>query len=246
MPRFFVDEIFESRLSIRGGDAAHIHSALRMKPGEQLEVCNKNGTAFKCEIEALDKDQVLLNIIEKLPSNNEPAVRVTLYQCLPKGGKLEEIVQKAVELGVHKIVPVLSCRCVSRPDEKAAVKKSDRLQKIAGAAAEQSGRGIIPGVTPMTPFNQATEMFGQHERGIVFYENGGAPLSELIAGDDRDIGIFIGPEGGIDRAELEQLLARGAKAATLGPRILRTQTAPVAALAVIMQQIGRASCRERV
>jgi len=238
MPRFFVDQELFSRLIIRGGDAVHIHSSLRMKPGEQVEVCDKNGAAFLCGIESLGKDEVVLSVMKKLPYNNEPAVKVTLYQCLPKGDKLEEVVQKAVELGVHRVVPVLSLRCVSRPDEKAAVKKIGRLQKISHSAAEQSGRGIVPEVAPLAWFKQAAEMFERHERGIVFYENGGAPLGKIVDGHERDIGIFIGPEGGIDRTEFEELLLGGAKAATLGPRILRTQTAPVAALAVIMHICG--------
>ncbi|MEE0806185.1 MAG: RsmE family RNA methyltransferase, partial [Acutalibacteraceae bacterium] len=150
--------------------------------------------------------------------------------------KLELVTQKATELGVSQICPVLTARSVSRPDAKAAAKKQERLQRIALEAAKQSGRGAVPAVAALTDFRTAV----QNAKGakILFYEGGGAPLSACLPAGESEVSVFIGPEGGFDAEEVEFARAHGAVTATLGPRILRTETAPLAALAILMFMTG--------
>ena len=175
-------------------------------------------------------------------SVSEPSVLVTLYQGLPKGDKLEYIIQKSVELGVSAVVPVETARSVSRISVSAEknAKKHQRLQKIADEAAGQSGRGILPKVEAQISFKQAVERLKEKEENelvIVFYEGGGEKI-ELVGKGTERLSIFIGPEGGFEPQEIEQLCAAGARRATLGPRILRCETAPIAALSVIMALTG--------
>ena len=149
-------------------------------------------------------------------------------------------VQKAVELGVYRIVPVLSARCVSRPDEKAFVKKRQRWQKIADEAAKQSGRGILPQIGGLKKFPEAIEEAAAEEgcKALLFYEGGGERILSLLREDTPSAAVFIGPEGGFEPGEVALARHAGAACATLGPRILRTETAPIAALAAIMQATG--------
>lgn len=179
---------------------------------------------------------VVLRVEECQATTAEPTVQVTLYQGLPKGDKMDWIVQKAVELGVQRIVPVEMSRSVARLGANDA-KKQERWQRIADEAAGQCGRGIQPRVLPAVPFRQALQdMSGQTV--IVFYEGGGRPLRTLADAGMREAALVIGPEGGIDDREVEHLRAAGAAFATLGPRILRCETAPVAALAALMALTG--------
>ena len=147
---------------------------------------------------------------------------------------MDAVVQKSVELGVSRIVPMLSERCVSRPDEKAVKKKADRWQKIAEEAAKQSGRGVIPQVSPSLPFRAAIQEAEKEGEILFFYEGGGEHISALVGPKTQKLSLFIGPEGGFAEAEVRFAQEHGAKIATLGPRILRTETAPIAALAAIM------------
>ncbi len=239
MPRFFVDEIPGDIIAITGDDARHISRSLRMREGEQLTVCDGCGADCQCEIMSVDEQQIMLRILSRQPSESEPTVKVTLYQGYPKGDKLELIIEKAVELGAYRIVPVLTERSVARPDSKAAAKKLDRWQRHALEAAKQCGRGIIPQVGELTDFSRLPELIKQHELAIFCYELGGRPLSQLIGeAEAEDIAIFIGPEGGISSAEVQALTEAGAHAATLGKRILRCETAPLAAISSIMTLTG--------
>lgn len=239
MPRFFIDNAAGDTLSITGGDASHIARSLRMREGERLTVTDGSGSDCICEICSVTPDEVLLNVIERTPCLSEPSVRVTLYQGYPKGDKLELVIEKAVELGAKEIVPVLTERSVARPDSKSADKKRERWQRHALEAAKQCGRGIIPQVLPLTPFSRLEEMLSRHDLCVFCYELGGSPLSALIKeSNPRDIGIFIGPEGGISDDEAEKLTQMGAHAATLGARILRTETAGMAAIAAVMTLTG--------
>ena len=179
-----------------------------------------------------------VDVISKKPCENEPDVFVTLYQALPKSDKMDFIVQKCVELGVSRIVPMLSARCVSRPDAKSLAKKRERWQKIALQAAMQSRRGIIPEVCPCVSFQNAAELTKENEQTIIFYEMGGAPVREIIGNKPKTIGMFIGSEGGFEQSEVDLIVKSGGSAATLGKRILRAETAPLAALSVIMYQTG--------
>ena len=157
---------------------------------------------------------------------------------MPKSDKLETVVQKAVELGVNQIVPVISERCISRPDAKSVAKKRERLQKIANEAAKQSGRGVLPTVENALTFKECCSRLSDFDISILFYELGGEPLTELGIKDCGRIAILIGPEGGFSKEEADTALKNGAKAATLGKRILRTETAPLAALTGIMLLSG--------
>ena len=242
MPRFFIENVTGDYITIDGQDAAHITKSLRMKPGETLTVCGGQGLDYRCEIAEIGEGTVGLRVLERVPTESEPSLRVTLYQGLPKGDKLELIIEKSIELGVSGIVPVLMRRSVSRPDGKSAAKKHGRYQKLALSAAKQCGRGMIPEVAPMAPFREILPLLNAHDLVIFFYECGGQPLSEAVAAINRsawkDIAIVIGPEGGFDPAEAEALQAAGAFTATLGPRILRTETAPLAALSALMYGTG--------
>ncbi len=234
MSRFFCDNIADNKIYIEGEDAKHISLALRMKLGDKLEVSDLNGTDYLCEIESITSKTVELRIISKHKNETEPNVKLTLYQALPKGDKLEFIIQKAVELGVTTIVPVLTKRCVSRPDEKSMAKKLIRYNKIAKEAAKQCGRGVIPEVKPMMSFEKATDSLASHKTSVLFYEMGGERINSLIKKDDADIGIMIGSEGGFDESEVALTVAKGVKTATLGKRILRCETAPLSAVSIIM------------
>lgn len=238
MPRFFVPPFTGEETSVTGEDGRHIARSLRMKTGDSLTLCDGEGTDYQCEITGFSGDEVWVRVLERLPSHSEPTVRVTVYQGIPKGDKMDAIVQKAVELGAAEIVPVAMRRCVSRPDEKSAVKKAARWQKIADEAAKQSGRGTLPKVLAPMGFSQAVERAFADGAVLLFYEGGGAPLREVICGETGHISFFIGPEGGVDDSEVALLTEKGAKTATLGPRILRTETAPLAALTAIMLLTG--------
>ena len=244
MPRFFVENAGDDgSISITGDDAKHICRSLRMKPGEKLTVCGGRGIDYFCTIVSADPSLVVLRIDGSEETRSEPSVRVTLYQGLPKGDKLETVIQKAVELGVYGIVPVLTERSVARPDPKAAAHKAERWQRHASEAAKQCGRGMIPAVRELVPFGSLEQSVRSHGRMLYFYELGGIPLREALKPDAdsdicTDIGIFIGPEGGISAQEASALESWGAVPVTLGRRILRTETAPIAALAGIMLLTG--------
>ncbi len=237
MPRFF-KEYFKDNPVIEGDDARHISRSLRMRVGEKLTVCDTAGHDYLCEIKDIDELEVKLNILEETQNLTEPSVKVTLFQCMPKGDKLDTVVQKAVELGVNEIIPVISEHCVSRPDSKAAKKKQERLQRISDEAAKQSGRGILPKVGETISFNACCERLKDFDKSIIFYELGGDPLKNIVNDKSGSIAIVIGPEGGFSKEEVEKAIKVGAIAATLGARILRTETAPLAALSCIMLLSG--------
>lgn len=235
MPRFFTEPITGDRAFLAGEDAAHITRSLRLRPGEEITLCDGSGYDYQGEILAVG-DPVEVLVREKLPSSSEPRVRIVLFQALPKGDKMEWIIQKSVELGVSKIVPVLTSRCVSRPDAKSMAKKAERYRKIAAEAAKQSGRGIIPEVCPLMTLEQAAEACP--EKSLVFYEGGGKRLCELVTPEDAEWGVFVGSEGGFEAGEISFLQSCGVQPATLGARILRCETAPVCGISVLLSLTG--------
>ena len=238
MPKFFVDTVTGDTLELAGPDGAHIAKSLRMREGEELTVCDAHGYDYRCALISVQGDRVGLRVLERKRCATEPSLAVTLFQCLTKGDKMDTIVQKTVELGVERIVPVLSCRSVSRPDEKAAAKKRERWQKIAREAAMQAGRGKVPQVLPVTGFEEAAKMLSAFPAAAVCYEGGGEPLSALIQPSLSSAAVFIGPEGGIAPEEIAALKEAGGRTVTLGPRILRTETAPLAALCAVLFATG--------
>lgn len=239
MPRFFVEELSSDKIEISGGDAAHIALSLRMKQGERLTLCDGKGLEAEGEISSVCKESVEISVLERKASAAEPKTEVILYQALPKFDKLEYIVQKSVELGVSKIVPVLTSRCVSRPDEKTMEKKRERLQKIADEAAKQSGRGRLPEVGELLSFKSAVSEMEKADLPIFFFEHGTEALStHMQKFSGGKIAVMIGSEGGFSEEEAAFAAEKGLFTATLGPRILRCETAPVAAIAAIMYAAG--------
>ena len=234
MPRFFTNEIDENNITLTGSDAVHVGRSLRTKPGEPLTVCC-GGIDYNCEISEITSDTVYLSLKEKVVCAAEPNIEVTLFQAVPKMDKLEYIIQKSVELGVSRIVPMLTRRCVSRPDERDFAKKLARLNKIAAEAAKQSGRGIIPQVTPIVSYKNALEMMKELDQNVLLdEEEGGVSFGEVNLTGAKTVGLVIGSEGGFDREEAEACTAVGAAQVWLGKRILRCETAPITALSILM------------
>lgn len=240
MDWFFSDECANvgETILITGEDAAHITKSLRMSVGETITLCDRDGSEMLCMIERISAEGVLVRVSTLEECMQEPTVQVTLFFALTKGDKPETVIQKSVELGVHAIVPVLTDRCVSRPDTKSFEKKLIRYRKIAMQAAMQSRRGIVPEVGELVNLEEASRLCYGFDRKILFYEGGGAPLRHLLMGHEKKIAVFIGPEGGFDESEVDLLVSKGAQCATLGKRILRAETAPLAALSAIMYQTG--------
>ena len=238
MPRFFIDQEPAGEYFVGGENGAHMVKSLRMRPGEKTVLCAGTGKDFLCTLLECREDGALVRVDEVTESRGEPKVRVTVCQCRPKGDKLETVVQKAVELGAWEILPVESARCISRPDEKAAEKKGKRLQKVALEAAQQSGRGRVPTVLPPVTLEEALKSASEQGDILFCYENGTHSLKETLRSSGGRLFLFIGPEGGFAPEEAELAERYGAKVVTLGNRILRTETAPLAALSAILYEYG--------
>lgn len=238
MPRFFMDDEPSPNFNVTGENAAHISRSLRMSAGESFTVTAQTGFDFLCEITDINNGTVSARVLEKIKNETEPSLTVTLYQCMPKSDKMESIIQKSVELGVSGIVPVLSSRVISRPDEKALKSKISRWQKIALEAAKQSERGIIPVIGSLISFSQLISKISSHKQSFLFYEKGGIPLSKAFDNEKSDAAVIIGPEGGFSQEEAQSAANAGAKIVTLGKRILRTETAPLAAVSSLMLMSG--------
>lgn len=238
MPRFFVEEEPAEELFLGGEDGAHLVRSLRMRPGETVTLCAGTGQDFLCEILETDSRGARLRVKQELPSRGEPGCHVTVCQCWPKGDKLETVAQKCVELGAAALWPIESARCVSRPDEKAARRKAERLQKIMREAAQQSQRGRIPPVLPPAPLKTALETARQQGEILFCYEKGTASLREALHSAGERLFLFVGPEGGFSPEEAACAESLGARLLSLGPRILRTETAPLAALTAVLYEKG--------
>lgn len=252
MYHFFVEpcQVYEAYVEILGGDVNHMKNVLRMKAGEEIMVSDGFGHEYLCRVEELLEDSVRVGILERREVSAELPSRLILFQCLPKGDKLELIIQKAVELGASEIVPVASRRCVVKLDAKKEANKRKRWQAIAESAAKQSGRAIVPEVKPAVNFAQALSQAETLDVRLIPYEcadelledgHGSAmeKTRELLSGIQRgqSVGIFIGPEGGLEKEEVDAAVAAGAKPITLGKRILRTETAGLCILSVLMFQL---------
>ena len=240
MHRFFIrsENIIDGHVPLGAEDAAHACRVLRLKPGEAVLAMDGEGMEYSAVIESLSPKEGILILGEGRPVESEPACRVTLYQCLPKSGKMELIVQKCVELGISRIVPVESCRCVVKLDQKDAKKKIERYQRVAYEAAKQSGRGVIPVVE--MPIRISEIPTKRHELMLVPYEEERAQsLKNTLRAhlEAKDIGMIIGPEGGLEQAEVEHFVQEGGISVTLGRRILRTETAGMAALAMLLYEL---------
>lgn len=244
MYRFYVsqEQKEEKQIHIWGSDVNHIKNVLRLEKGDWIVACDGSGTDYICRIQEISGTQVTASIEKMQESGTELDTRITLFQGIPKKEKMEFIIQKAVELGVYEIVPVMMKRCVVRlSEEKKIQKKQERWQAIAEAAAKQCDRGIIPVVhAPMT-MTQAFDMARSLEYNMIPYElQEGIQFSRDIVKEackHSSVGIFIGPEGGLEPEEVEQAVAIGAHPMTLGKRILRTETAGMALLSILMFEL---------
>lgn len=222
---------------ITGPDYNHIRNVLRMKEGDRFLV-SCAGASHLCELASADGCTVTARIVEENCRSTELPISILLFQGLPKGDKMELIVQKCVELGCHCVVPVATKRCVVKLDDKKAKKKIERWQQIAESAAKQAGRGVIPEVQDVMSFKEALKYAKELDVVLIPYElaEGMKETKQIIEGikPGQSVGIFIGPEGGFEREEVETAIREGAKAITLGKRILRTETAGLTTLSVLM------------
>lgn len=243
MYRFFVgpEACMNGTIRITGEDWNHIRNVLRLKKGEQITVSNGMDRDYVCEILELTDAEVVTRIIDVLGSNAELPTAITLYQGLPKGDKLDLIIQKAVELGAVRIVPVLTRRTIVKLEEKKAARKLERYNAIALSAAKQSRRSVIPVVGPVMSFADALADAGQLDMNLIPYEDAkGIGHSRSVIHQVRgkkSLGIFIGPEGGFEEQEVEAAKAIGAECITLGHRILRTETAGMTMLSILMFEL---------
>ena len=240
MYRFYVskEQITDDKVYIDGTDVNHIKNVLRLEKGDWIIACDKEGMDYVSRISDISSERVVLNIEKVQDSDTELPCKIVLFQGLPKKDKMEFIIQKAVELGVSKIVPVAMKRCVVKLDDKKADKKAKRWQTIAEAAAKQSGRGIIPEVTNPVSIKEAFDIACGLEYNMIPYElQDGIEKSREIVKEGctkKSVVIFIGPEGGFEKDEVEEAVSRGIKPISLGKRILRTETAGIAVVSIMM------------
>ena len=237
MPRFFVGAL-DQTVVITGEDAHHIAKSLRMTAGEAITLCDGRGLEAQGVIVSLSPDAVSVRLGEAAACAAEPQTKLSLYLAMPKGDKTELVVQKAVELGAAEIVLFLSSRCISRPKGEDAAKKVRRLQKIANEAAKQCGRGMLPAVRGVLSFSQTLQEMQQFDHSFILYDGLCAPLRQQLPKRGAAMALLIGSEGGFAPEEIAQAEARGVRAASLGKRILRCETAPIAATAAIMFALG--------
>jgi len=245
MPKFFVKEnqINENKVILIGEDVKHIANVLRKETGENLNICNIDTSEnFLCQITKIDKENIECEVIEKLKSETEPNTEITIFQGLPKAEKMELIIQKCTELGVTTFVPVTMERCVVKLDNKTENKKIERWQKIAETAAKQSGRDIIPKIENLVNLKKVCNLIEKYDIVLLAYENEEKCTLKEVLNNVKNmhnlrVGVIIGPEGGIDSKEVEELKKAGAKTITLGKRILRTETVGISMTSIILYEL---------
>lgn len=241
MPRFFIDNSPNSSLvQLNEQDAHHITRVLRMKTGEGLTLCDSKGNDYICKIKSMEKNNVICEVLQKDLSKGEAKADVTLYMALPKGDKMDFIVQKAVELGAKRIVPFIAERSVSRPDQKTLIKKCERWRKIAREAAMQSERGVIPEVSDVLTYENAVCEASKHQFALFLYENEkNTTIRDVLFGKEiSSVALMVGPEGGFAEQETSAAYKNNMQSVSLGPRILRCETAPLAAISIVMYESG--------
>ena len=241
MARFFIkpEELKDDLIILTGENAQHA-KVLRLKVGEEVLACDGQGEECLCTVENISSGEIQLAVKERRASENEAAVKVSIYMAFPKADKLEHVIQKATELGAYEIVAFPSGRCISKPDDKSLKKKLERWQKIAASAAEQSGRGLIPEVIALSSYAAALERASKADKALMFYENEHATTLRMAleAGAFKTVSLLTGPEGGLEEKEVEQARQAGLQVCTLGSRILRCETAPLCALSAVMYAAG--------
>lgn len=243
MARFFMagTNILGGRAIIRGQDAEHIR-VLRMRPGEDVVICDGKGTDYRCRLVSSGPEEAEAEVLEVVPCRGEPRVEVTVYAGLPKGERADLLVQKCIEAGASGIVFFNCERCVARPDGRSMEKKLERFSRIAEAAAQQSGRGKIPAVEYEHSYVGMLDRAIKAEAKLFMYETGEgrSPLKAAIeaAGGFASASVVTGPEGGFTEAEAKMARVCGMTLCSMGERILRCETAPVVAVSAIMYAVG--------
>jgi len=249
MARFFVlpTQVDQNNKNVRiiGSDVKHIRDVLRLNLGEEITICDSTASEYTCVLSKIGKDFVDADIIKTKISESEPIVEVVLYQGIPKGEKMELIIQKNVELGINRIVPVIMERTIVKFDtKKDAEKKTERWNKIAAEASKQCGRNVIPTVDVPITFKDAIVGIEPNILKIIPYENETenrlkGVLHQFIGNDNMKpkIAVVIGPEGGISKSEVDYAIEHGFISISLGKRILRTETAGFAVLAAIRYEL---------
>lgn len=249
MPKFFVkqEQIQENTIIIKGQDINHIKKVLRAQIGEELQIGNsESGENFIATIEKIENEKIVCEIKQKIEETVESNIEVTVFQGLPKADKMELVIQKSVELGAYAITPVEMKRCVVKLTDKDKAKKIERWQKIAEVAAKQSGRNKIPLINQVQNIKNMCHLCQSYDIVIVAYENEKEnklkqELEKLKNKQEEylKIAILIGPEGGIEEKEIDELKKCGAKVVTLGKRILRTETVALSMLSIIMYELEK-------
>ena len=243
MPRFFMagTNIMGGMAIMTGRDAEHVR-VLRLRPGEDMIICDGKGTDYKCRLVKADREQVEAEVIEVVPCPAEPTVQGTVLCGLPKGDRTDYIIQKCVEAGASEIMFFQSDRCVAKPDKPE--KKLERWQRIAEEAAKQSGRGIIPQVSWAGAYADALNVANQKELGLFMYETGEREALNAVLEANSDVktaAIVTGPEGGFAPFEADLARIVGLHICSMGERILRCETAPVVAVSALMYATGNLS-----
>ena len=244
MDRFFTPKsninLEQNTCVIEGEDVKHISRVLRCRENDKLEVCDMDNNEYICEIKEINKDNILLDIIEKVNIKRESNLKVKLYQGMPKGTKMELILQKLTEIGVDEIVLVQTKRSVTKIDNKKEDKKIERWERIIYEAAKQSKRGKIPTLRGVLTFKEALEDMKNNDLNLCPYENERTiSIKECLKDVSADtIGIFVGPEGGFEEDEIEKIQDIDGKVVSLGPRILRTETASVVASSIVLYELS--------
>ena len=245
MPKFFItnNQIKNNKIYLIGDDVKHIANVLRKQVGCKINICNmETSDNFLCEIEEINKDSIKCKIIETIKSEAESDIDITIFQGIPKAEKMELIIQKCTELGVKHFIPVQMERCVVKLDDRTQKKKLERWQKIAETAAKQSGRDIVPTVENSINLAKLCNIIQKYDIVLLAYENEKEnklkdELKNIKNKKDLKIGIIIGPEGGIEKQEIEKMQLAGAKVITLGKRILRTETVGISITSIIMYEL---------
>lgn len=252
MHHFFVEgsDIDTDKRIVRltGDNYNHLKNVLRVRIGEKILISDGEGTDYECDVVEIHEESEILLHINFVEENHELPAEIYLFQGLPKQDKMELIVQKAVELGAHAVIPLDSKNTVVKLDDKKAQKKTERWQAIAEAAAKQSKRSIIPEVMPVMKWKDAMEYVKGFDLKLIPYENAKNikhTMEELEKLPEHGkIAVFIGPEGGFSEQEVEDALQHGIEPVTLGKRILRTETAAITSLSVLMLMLEAKTAEE--
>ena len=246
MSKFFVKEnqIKNNIVKIIGQDVNHIRNVLRLNLEDQIKICNEDTSEnYNCSIKQIEKDEIICEIKEKISSKVESNVEITIFQGLPKADKMELIIQKSTELGASRFVPVALNRCIVKLSGKDAQKKIERWQKISEVAAKQCGRDLIPKIENIENIEEAKNQISDFDLFFVAYEQEkNVYLKQVLQEVDKSkekirIAFLIGPEGGLEEKEIEQMKNAGAKIISLGNRILRTETVALSVTSIIMYEL---------